>query len=65
MSNGALINLDTDGTIVITPATGKVLHLRYDALDPSYWATSSPTEIYEAIDRIAAVVSSNGAVPIP
>lgn len=37
----------------------------YTTANNSWWATSSPTTVKDALDRIAAVVSLNGGTPIP
>lgn len=64
-SNGSFIRLDADGTITLdTSVPAKVLHLYYTPGTPGDWA-GSPTSVWEALDRIAAVVSSGGASPIP
>ena len=47
------LNVDTAAGVSYTPAT------------PGNWASPAPTTAQNAIDRIAAVVSGNGATPIP
>lgn len=37
----------------------------YKTASSSYWATSSPNDIQDAIDRLAKQMSGNGATPIP
>ena len=37
----------------------------YTPANPSLWAGAPPTSIAEAIDRLAAAVSNNGATPVP
>lgn len=62
--NGASIVIDATGAIQITPLPGTVLTLHYTPLTPGDWS-GSPTSVWEALDRIAAVVSTGGATPIP
>lgn len=63
-ANGAGILIDAVGLIDLTPAPGHALVLAYDPATPGDWA-GSPTTVWEALDRIAAVVSAGGASPIP
>lgn len=37
----------------------------YSAVAPANWVSPAPTTFQQAIDRLAAVVSSNGSTPIP
>lgn len=62
---GTTLVIAGDGTFTIdNSVSGKPVHIPYTPLAPGDWA-GSPTEVWEAIDRIAAVVSSGGASPIP
>lgn len=38
---------------------------RYFPANASYWQTSSPSDMKQAIDRLAAMLSNNGAILIP
>lgn len=62
--SGGQVSIDGIGGIALQPAIGQVLHLAYTPLTPGDWS-GNPTSIWEAIDRIAAVVSLSGASPIP
>ncbi|MEI8315855.1 MAG: hypothetical protein WCG79_10445, partial [Verrucomicrobiota bacterium] len=53
-----------DGMIAPTWADLASQNVGYTPANPGYWA-SPPASIAEAIDRLAAAVSENGATPIP
>ena len=37
----------------------------YSSVNPGYWAGTPPASLAEAMDRLAAAVSGNGATPVP
>jgi hypothetical protein len=61
---GSSISLNFDGTIAITTHAGAKAFVSYAPIASGNWA-GAPTNIVDAIDRIAAVVSAGGASPIP
>lgn len=62
--NGGIIKGFADGSMELQPPVGKVLTLYYTPLNPADWM-GSPASVWEAIDRIAAVMGAGGATPIP
>jgi hypothetical protein len=63
-SNGANLTVGAAGNMSLTVAGGQVLHVDYVPGTPGDWA-GSPTSVWEALNRIANVVSGGGATPIP
>jgi hypothetical protein len=45
--------------------TSDTSHSGYTPKTPANWSGPAPTTVQQAIDRMAAVVSTNGSVPIP
>jgi hypothetical protein len=63
-NNGANVDLDVSGNIVLTPQSGQTLQASYKPANAGDWS-GSPSDLAIAIDRIARVVSNSGATPIP
>lgn len=61
---GGTIQLTNTGQVVLQSVTVPTL-VSYPPIAPSFWAGSPPIWLNDAIDRIAAVVSAGGSVPIP
>jgi hypothetical protein len=64
-ANGSLIECATTGDIILQASTGYDVIATYLLRDASFWVSSPPPTINEAISRIAAKLSNNGATPIP
>ena len=61
---GASFQIDAAGGISLQPLAGQNLFIGYTPITSGDWA-GDPTSVWEALDRIAAVVSVGGATPIP
>ncbi len=67
------IGLSVDGSDVfqltsalkVTGTVEATAGLKYTAGTSGHWATSAPTTVKDALDRLAAKVSNNGSSPIP
>lgn len=58
-------NAATSATNAATSATTAAGYAAFTPANPSHWADPDPTTVQQAIDRLAAVVSSGGGTPIP